>query len=89
MSKHSFSDIIKYAPALHYHDATGNLIGFVCRRELLHGECAQPMYAHRTHGYVSSATHVARTVQPEGLGSWPYTIAPSTHGPQSSRREPG
>lgn len=85
MSEDSFGDVVEDASALHNHDTAGDLVSFVCRRELLDSERPQSVYAHCTHSYVSPTANVARSVKSEALGSWPCTIAASAHGAQSSR----
>lgn len=88
MFQHSFGDIVEHAAALHDHHTTGNLVGLVSRCELLHGECSQSVYAHRTHSDVSSAACVAGTVKPEGMCGSPRTGCRSvTHGAQGSGRK--
>lgn len=82
MSEDPFGDVVKHAPTLHDHDTAGDLVGLISCGELLHCECAESMHAHRTHGNVSSISHVAGTVK--ALGSWPCTMAPPPDGTQSS-----
>lgn len=87
MSEDSFGDVVKHASALHDHDAASDLVGFISGGELLDSECAESMYAHRTHGNISSTAHISGTVEAKTLGSWPCTMGASTHGSQSSRRQ--
>ena len=53
-SEDSLSNIIEDTAALHDHDARSNLVRLVGSRELLHGQCAKPMYAHSRHRNVPS-----------------------------------
>lgn len=86
MFEDSFGDVVEHATTLHDHDAAGDLVGFISGGEFLHGECAESMYAHGTHGDVSSATHVTTAVEAKALGCWPCAIVSTTYGTQSSGR---